>query len=61
MAKERIKTVKPITQAKLKPADKHDDIIRLANEGKNINQIAAMLTLHSQYVKQVIDKANENL
>lgn len=38
-----------------------DKIIDLSNGGFNVNQIASMLKVHSQYVKTVIQEANEKL
>lgn len=58
--RERIKA-KPVAARKLRSTDKIDKIIELYDSGFNINQISAMLTLHSQFVKQTIDKANEEL
>lgn len=58
----RIKTAKPVAKSpKPKATDKVDKIIELSAGGFNVNQIAAMLAVHSQFVKQTIDKANENL
>ena len=58
----RITTAKPVAKSpKPKATDKVDKIIELADAGFNVNQIASMLALHSQFVKQTIDKANENV
>lgn len=53
--RERIKA-KPISKAKLRTPDKDDRILELYSEGKNINQIGAMLQVHTQYIKELIAK-----
>lgn len=58
----RINTAKPVAKSpKPKAPEQVDKILELADAGFNVNQIASMLALHSQFVKQTIDKANENL
>jgi len=53
----RIKTAKPVAKSpKPKATDKVDKIIELHDGGFNVNQIASMLALHSQFVKQTIDE-----
>ncbi len=58
--RERIKA-KPVASRKLRAPDKKDKIIELYDSGFNINQIGAMLAVHTVYVKDVINKANEEL
>jgi len=59
--RERIAPTPVAKSAKPKAPEQVDKIISMADGGFNVNQIASMLGLHSQFVKQVIDKANENL
>jgi len=61
MARERIKTKKPIAAVKPQALDKVDKVLDLYGSGFNINQIASMLQLHSQFVKETIAKYNENV
>jgi len=58
--RERIKPT-PVASRKLRAPDKKDKIIELYDSGFNINQIGAMLAVHTVYVKDVINKANEEL
>jgi len=58
--RERIKPT-PVAARKLRAPDKKDKIIELYDSGFNINQIGAMLAVHTVYVKDVINKANEEL
>ena len=53
---------KPVAKSpKPKAPEQVDKIIELSDSGFNVNQIASMLGLHSQFVKETITKANENL
>ena len=53
---------KPVAKSpKPRATEQVDKVIELANGGYNVNQIASMLALHSQFVKETINKANENL
>lgn len=60
MAKQKVK--KPVGEpiAKVKPKMKGHPldakIIELLNEGKNVNQVGAMLTVNTQYIKELIAK-----
>ena len=44
----------PITKAKIRTPDKNDKILELAKAGYNINQIGAMLNVHTQYIKDLL-------
>jgi hypothetical protein len=54
---------KKIAKKVSKPVVKktEDKIIELHDGGFNINQIGSMLAVHTQYVKTVIQEANEKL
>ena len=53
---------KPITSSpKPRATEQVDKILELSDGGFNVNQIASMLAVHSQFVKETINKANENL
>ena len=58
--RERIKA-QPVVSRKLRAPDKNDKIIELYDSGFNINQIGSMLAVHTVYVKDVINKADEKL
>jgi len=60
--RKRVNTATPMTSSpKPKAPDKDTKIIELYDDGFNINQIGAMLTVHTQYVKDLIKRENEKL